>query len=119
MMRASLWAVAVIPAGLPKRAAHLAIKDAQIGGAPFQGLGCQPQGAIDAIGSLAGFSRENSPSALFIVGAKASPRSKGMDVAKLRPVGSHFRQQGVGGECVEGGNRCQVHTENAIPLAPH
>src|SRR4029077_8251995 len=54
--------------------APLAIKDAQIGGAPFQGLGRQPQGAIDAIGSPAGFGRENFPSTLLIVGAKASPR---------------------------------------------
>ena len=72
--------------------APLAIKDAQIGGAPFQGLGCQPQGAIYAIGSLAGFGRENFPSTLFIVGTEAGPGSEGMDVAKLRPVGSHFRQ---------------------------
>jgi len=57
-----------------------------------QGLGCQPQGAIYAIASPAGFGRENFPAALFIVGAKASPRSKGMGVAKLRPVGSQFRQ---------------------------
>jgi len=48
--------------GRPSQAgAHLAIKDTQIGGAPVQGLGRQPQGAIYAIGSPAGFGRENFP----------------------------------------------------------
>src|SRR4029077_14150863 len=42
-----------------------------------------------------------------------------MDVAKLGPVGSDFRQQGVGGERIEGGHRRQVHTPDAIQFTAH
>jgi hypothetical protein len=106
--------------GRPSQAGgHFAVKDAQLGSAPFQGLGRQPQGAIYAMGTPAGFGRENFPSALLMVRAKASPRSKGMEVAKLRPVGSHFRQQGVAGECVDGGEGGQIPAKYAIQLAPH
>ena len=56
--------------------AQLAIKDAPIGSTPFQGLGRWPQGAMDAIGTPAGFGGKNFSSALLIVGTEAGPGSE-------------------------------------------
>ncbi len=74
-----------------------------------QQVWCCKQGVAE------GMLRASAP-LFLVVRAKTSPRCKGMDVANFDQSVPHLRQQGVAGECVDGGGRRQIHAENPILL---